>query len=359
MEGLEDGGDLQQIRTTPPPVGRVITIPYADLLREDLDLSRELEAGFGLNSLGIVAISGVPKYSELRSRLLPLASRIAALSEESKKSLEDPASRFSFGWSHGKEMLKSGQPDIYKGSFYANPVVDVPTTEEILIERYPSYCRPNLWPREDLPELEPAFKELGHLILDVGLLLAHHCDKFVSARKSDYEQGKLVRMLQSSKCHKGRLLHYFPASSRDAEEREKEMASWCGWHFDHGSLTGLTCAMYMREVARVPNPDPQSGLYIRDRLGSIVKAVFAEEDIAYQMGEATEIHSGGLFRATLHCVQAACGETAVGVDRNTFALFMQPQWDEPLISPDSTESQKSVSFGDFTEERLNKYYGGL
>lgn len=36
----------------------------------------------------------------------------------------------------------------------------------------------------------------------------------VSARKSDYEQGKLVRMLQSSKCHKGRLLHYFPASKR-------------------------------------------------------------------------------------------------------------------------------------------------
>jgi isopenicillin N synthase-like dioxygenase len=146
---------------------------------------------------------------------------------------------------------------------------------------------------------------------------------------------------------------------RDAEEREKEIASWCGWHFDHGSLTGLTCAMYMREDARVPNPDTQSGLYIRDRLGSIVKAVFAEEDIAYQMGEATEIHSGGLFRATLHCVQAACGESAVGVDRNTFALFMQPQWDEPLVSPDSTESHKVVNFGDFTEERLNKYYGGL
>jgi hypothetical protein len=29
--------------------------------------------------------------------------------------------------------------------------------------------------------------------------------------------------------------------------------------------------MYMREDARVPNPDTQSGLYIRDRLGSIVK----------------------------------------------------------------------------------------
>lgn len=359
MEGLGDGGGGQQLRD--PAVGHVITIPYAALMREDLDLSRELEAGFGLNALGIVAVSGVPKYSELRLKLLPLAFRVAALSEEAKKSSEDPASRFSFGWSHGKEMLKSGQPDVYKGSFYANPVVDVPTKDEVLVERYPSYCRPNLWPKEHLPELESAFKELGRLILYVGLLLAHHCDKFVSARKADYERGKLLRMLQNSKCHKGRLLHYFPASSRDAEEREKEMASWCGWHFDHGSLTGLTCAMYMREDVKVTNPDPQSGLYIRDRLGTIVKAVFSEDDIAYQMGEATEIHSGGLFQATLHCVQAACGKAAVGVDRNTFALFMQPQWDEPLNSPEAHDNltEKVVNFGDFTEERLSKYYGAL
>lgn len=205
----------------------------------------------------------------------------------------------------------------------------------------------------------------------------------VLARKVNYEQGKLARMLHNSRCHKGRLLHYFPATSRDAEEREKEIASWCGWHFDHGSLTGLTCAMYMRGDVKVSNPDPRSGLYIRDRLGTIVKAVFAEDDIAYQMGEATEIHSGGLFQATLHCVQAACGNAAVGVDRNTFALFMQPQcfssmpgqksgdwfhryWpylyifghrDEPLSSPDDP-SETVINFGDFTEERLSKYYGG-
>uniref|UniRef100_A0A7I4ECC9 Non-haem dioxygenase N-terminal domain-containing protein n=1 Tax=Physcomitrium patens TaxID=3218 RepID=A0A7I4ECC9_PHYPA len=334
MGCLENDGGSPEILTIPPAVRHIVTIPYADLLKEDFDLSLELEAGFGPNSLGIVAVSGVPKYSELRSRLLPLASRMAALSEESKMSLVDPASRFSFGWSHGNEMLRSGQPDVYKGSFYANPIVDVPTTDEALIERYPSYCRQNIWPREDLPELEPAFKELGRLMLDVGLLLAHHCSKFVSARKPDYEEGKLVRMLKSSKCHKGRLLHYFPASNRDTEEWEKGLASWCGWHFDHGSLTGLTRATYMKGKDQVPNPDPQSGLYIRDRLGTITKAVFAEDDIAYQMGEATEFHSGGLFRATLHCVQAARGEAAVGVDRNTFALFMQPQWDEPLILPE-------------------------
>lgn len=48
--------------------------------------------------------------------------------------------------------------------------------------------------------------------------------------------------------------------------------------FDHSVLTywkipfaGLTSAMYMRGDVKVPNPDPQSGLYIRDRLGTVAK----------------------------------------------------------------------------------------
>ena len=87
--------------------------------------------------------------------------------------------------------------------------------------RYPSYCRPNIWPNENLPELEigmtecirlavnvtsicffflyiftsyletrlclqnfffpffcVAFKALGKLMMEVGLMLAHHCDRY-------------------------------------------------------------------------------------------------------------------------------------------------------------------------------------
>ncbi|CAK9196621.1 unnamed protein product [Sphagnum troendelagicum] len=358
---MEFASELQLSSTDPKPtVAHVVTIRYSDLLNKDMDLTEKLEAGFGPDSLGIIAIAEVPKYKELRYRLLLLASQLAVLPEESKKLLEDPPSKYSFGWSHGKEMLKSGQPDVFKGSFYANPVLDVPTTEKKLIERYPSYCRPNIWPQEQLPELEPAFKVLGQLILEVGMLLAHHCDKYVYSRKPMYEKGKLERMLRDSKCHKGRLLHYFPASC-SAEDRTTDMASWCGWHVDHGSLTGLTCALYMKGANETHNPDPQSGLYIRDRSGTVVKAVFGECNIAYQIGEATEIHSGQLFHATPHCVQAAQGEAALGIHRNTFALFMQPQWDEPLNSPEGQEVSSAkcidiLNFGDFTEQRLAMYY---
>lgn len=85
--------------------------------------------------------------------------------------------------------------------------------------RYPSYCRPNIWPTDSLPELEigmteciqwalnvtvsfliwtffifylesslcllispflffVAFKALGKLMMEVGLMLAHHCDRY-------------------------------------------------------------------------------------------------------------------------------------------------------------------------------------
>ncbi|CAN6699487.1 unnamed protein product [Malus baccata var. baccata] len=74
--------------------------------------------------------------------------------------------------------LCSGFADTLKGSFYANPILDSPTTDESLIQRYPSYCGSNIWPNSELPELEVAFKALGKLILGVGLMVAYHCDRY-------------------------------------------------------------------------------------------------------------------------------------------------------------------------------------
>ncbi|KAF2304566.1 hypothetical protein GH714_033615 [Hevea brasiliensis] len=144
----------------------------------NVDLSMKIEEGFGPNGLGILSVTDVPGFSSLRQNLLHLSPRLASLPEEKKKELEDPNSRYNFGWSHGKETLESGKPDLFKGSFYANPVLDVPTTDVYLIQRYPHYCGSNIWPVNSLPELEVAFKALGKLILDVGLMVAYHCDQY-------------------------------------------------------------------------------------------------------------------------------------------------------------------------------------
>lgn len=38
-----------------------------------------------------------------------------------------------------------------------------------------------------------------------------------------------------------------------------------------------------------------------------------------------QVHSGGLLRATEHCVRGASGAAAAGVTRHSFAVFMQPR----------------------------------
>jgi hypothetical protein len=155
---------------------------------------------FGPAGLGICTVSGVPGLPELRQQLLPLALQFAGLPEGVRQRYEDPASRFNFGWSCGRETLEGGRPDTGKGSFYANPLLDTPTTDPGLLRAYPSYCRPNLWPRSELPQLEAAFKALGALIIQVGLLLTRHCDKYLAARG---HPPCLAAILEQSPCPKG------------------------------------------------------------------------------------------------------------------------------------------------------------
>lgn len=122
--------------------------------------------------------------------------------------------------------------------------------------------------------------------------------------------------------------------------------------------------MYIKGGHQVPNPDPASGLHIRDRSGRLVKVNIPADHIAYQMGEAMQIHSCGLLRATPHCVQAARGGAAAGVSREAFAVFMQPDVLEPMDVPEGVSSeavsvgqwQPGSNFGKFSEKTFQKYY---
>ena len=86
--------------------------------------------------------------------------------------------------------------------------------------------------------------------------------------------------------------------------------------------------------------------------------------VAYQIGEATQVHSGGLLRATPHSVQAPRPELARGVTRNTFAVFMQPHWDCPMHMPDWAIAEQvavgqwapGLTFGEFSERTLAANY---
>lgn len=205
-------------------------------------------------------------------------------------------------------------------------------------------------------------------------------------------------MISTSKCCKARLLHYFakdsseaqgstdtaptepPATPSSTKNAEDDMFSdWCGWHNDHGSLTGLVPPMYLDASGKeIPNPDPDAGLYIKSRTGALVKAVMPPcgTALAFQIGETAQIHSGGLLQATPHAVR---GVESPGVTRETFAVFMEPNWNgdmavptgrsaaqaqdqaaaatlPPGVPPLGARWKEGMDFGQFTDATLNSYY---
>eukprot|EP00742_Colponemidia_sp_Colp-10_P002415 GILJ01002575.1.p1 GENE.GILJ01002575.1~~GILJ01002575.1.p1 ORF type:complete len:417 (-),score=45.76 GILJ01002575.1:199-1413(-) len=354
----------------------VVVLDYDKLTTNNSSMSQQIKQAYGEDGLGILVVRGIPNYLKLRENLLPLASRFARLPDPVKEKYVHAKSFYSFGWSHGKEQFE-GKPDLAKGSYYNNPQYDRPTEDTRLIEEFPEYCHPNIWPSQELPQLENAFKALGQLMVQVGLLVARQCDTYVESRCPTYQKGRLEHTIATSKACKARLLHYFPTP--DAIDDSTDVSSWCGWHNDHGTLTGLTSALYFRDSKdeMTSNPDPNSGLYVRSRWGDIVKIGIPADCLGFQIGESAQIHSGGLLQATPHCVRAAIGPRSFGISRNTFAVFMQPQWDELMNVPKGVDAANAVArdrslppgvpklanrwrhtqdFAEFTKATLEEYY---
>ncbi|KAK5188159.1 hypothetical protein LTR16_008632, partial [Cryomyces antarcticus] len=135
-----------------------VTVSLEELQNGTVSLST-LEEAFGPNSLGLILVSGLPgKYSTIRHRLLSLSSFLANLPEEELRKLECPEAKWLVGWSCGKEMLKNGQYDSLKGSYYANPVQSFIGTRKAQ-QMYPDlleYNSSNVWPDRDVL---PNFRE--------------------------------------------------------------------------------------------------------------------------------------------------------------------------------------------------------
>ncbi|KAF2758631.1 Clavaminate synthase-like protein [Pseudovirgaria hyperparasitica] len=336
-----------------------------------------LEEAFGPESLGIIVVKGLPeRFQSLRLRLLSYSSYLANLPEQSLKQLESPDSHYLVGWSLGKEKLKDGAYDTFKGSYYVNcaPSFSQGDTQTSLATRYPTfpeYTAPNVWPSEDtLPGFRESFEELCTLIIDVAVLVARACDRYAEKNIDGYKPGYLEHVVNSSVSTKARLLHYFPPPSADNNKSADE-DDWCATHVDHGCLTGLTSAMFIDEDASVPtllrglselndrshvpkdltelaqSPDPQAGLYIHSRSGAVTKVAIPRDCLAFQTGEALEIITKGKFKAVPHFVRGAKATKHTGrVARNTLAVFTQPNLWEMI--------DEKRSFAEFAREIVER-----
>ncbi|CAI4218696.1 unnamed protein product [Parascedosporium putredinis] len=313
---------------------------------------------------------GLPEnFAQLRLQALSYSSYLGNLSPKALEQLENSKAKYLTGWSLGKETLKNGQVDTFKGSYYANcafyvdPSLDcAKPTPEFSEATFPEYLSPNLWPSEEtLPGFKPSLENLCRLIIDVAVLVARACDRFAEKEIQDYPKGYLEHVVSTSNTTKARLLHYFPQTEDTAQEQDGgDGDDWCATHLDHGCLTGLTSAMFIDESASDPvvpegatgqlptleelpaSPDPAAGLYIKSRAGETVQVKIPRDCIAFQTGEALEKITAGRFKAVPHFVRGAAPSAGGGrVARNTLAVFTQPNLGEEV------DIAQHITFGEF------------
>lgn len=376
-----------------------VILDYQDLIDPTISLDESLKEAFGPSGLGVCLVKGIPEYESKRERLLLFSSVLADLDKETLDEITHDDSFYQFGWSHGKEIM-NGRKDLAKGSFYNNPTYDAINESEDYRKQFPQYGYPNLYPSENkLPGLRNAFEDLGHLVVDVAQLLAKKCDNYLEKSFTDVPKNLLTNAISNSKTVKSRLLHYFPSNLIDSNSNSNEqMDSWCGRHIDHSLLTGLTAAMYQDDFIKneilydILNQNKiitlndklnaikksnislkdfnnnenykksliESGLYIcprqnldkndNDLTNKYCKIDIPNDMLAFQIGEAAEISSRGLFVATPHLVKGSISvnDNNIQISRNTCACFIQPNV--------NVELKPNYTFQQFTDEVIQRHY---
>ena len=161
-------------------------------------------------------------------------------------------------------------------------------------------------------------KRLSAMMMEVGAMLALQIDAYVGSKLQSYPHRHLHKTIRFGKSHIGRMLHYFPFEAKGATEDD-----WCGWHNDHGSLTALTSAIFTDETGKeISFPVKTGGLFAKNRFADTAKISIPPEMLAFQLGESTQILTGGHLEATPHCVVRSDDLAGKKIARNTFALFM-------------------------------------
>ena len=146
-----------------------------------------------------------------------------------------------------------GKPDHAKGSYYALTVADSITDNVKLKKEFPAIYSDNIWPREELPELETSFKQMtevchqcftsftslaSHFIwflfailslsshcgvlkvvwfthpqiqMEVGYAMCAQFDRYLhKVTQGQHHPSTIYNMMKLGSSYKGRLLHYFP-----------------------------------------------------------------------------------------------------------------------------------------------------
>ena len=117
-----------------------------------------------------------------------------------------------------------------------------------------------------------------------------------------------------------------------------------------------------------------TGLFVKNRKGEMVRCAWGPDDLAFQIGETLQIHSGGLLHATPHAV-LFMDDIKDTIARTTFALFMETNMDHLMNLPKGVSEEsvltceiyenipklqyryhKDMNFGEFNNKTFYMYY---
>ena len=337
-----------------------VVVSLNDLVSGRLPM-RDLVEAFGPESLGILIVRDLPeRFSELRRHVLSNSSYLANLDADKLKQLERPEANYKIGWSRGTEKFPGeATADTLKGSYFVNCTFHSEMNSEIQ-EEYAQFLTPNVWPKDDIPDFESSFKDFCNLILDVAALVAGACDGYAVEHVEGYTKGYLENLVKTSDTSSARLLHYFPppTSSSLLSSTDKYDGKWCAQHIDSCALTALTSAMFVDEKEALFKakssgatdleelntcPDPEAGLYIRNRNGKLVKISIPKDSLAFQTGETLQVVTKGKFQAVPHLVRGCSAEKAPSIARNTLAIFCQPSLNARVGDVDYATFARSIT----------------
>ena len=349
-------------------------------------LLAKLEQALGPHGIGLVAIRNVPDFVATKNAFLPQGYKLVRTlpAEYLEQELTDAASLYNAGWSFGKEKLGDDKPpDTSKGSFYYNPVTDVPGTPQDR-HKYPYSYPCNKWPTEvRLPGFRQDAKRMGMILKDATVELAKHIDALAATKCVDYPTQFLYQQMKHTDKVKARLLYYFPlpaattADDKDETPQHQQQQdnnppkqpvedSWIGWHNDSGFLTALGGELYVNhETGQIVDcPDPAAGLYVagdRSSTSSSSNAsnaaaarhiVLPADCMAVQIGECTQIVTGGAVRATPHCVRGAAPATAPNVARISLPCFVDTPPYQALAMPPSATREQVLQVSNVDDSRV-------
>ncbi|CAK8571880.1 unnamed protein product [Lathyrus sativus] len=326
---------------------------YSDLSSSSLTKVDSIMEALGSNGPGLLAVTGIPNASNLRSYLLPLARNLSLLDRQTRNrilkehnlgsdvSLKNPhrsvssfAMQLNYSKTHSEEKEKEKDKD--ETQWYGN----------------------------GFESLGNVFQELGFCMMEVGLCLARICDKAIGGNE-------LEQSLLESLAAKGRLIHYhsqldailireldksktnnkkgvkiknnikpLEASCLDSVACDNAVRSdlWQQWHYDYGIFTVLTAPLFLSpsysELSTLQDscscveclsPTGHTNLQIYDPNKKKVLMVRAPpESFIVQVGESADIISKGKLRSTLHSVYRPL--KFENLSRETFVVFLQPAW---------------------------------